>query len=492
MSDRLRVVVGTQREDLAIVEAAVQAFTASHDVPADGQQRVADVLLSLCSWVLDNAFAAGPAGELTVDIEMVSGGLRLLIADNGQPIASFGGESGAVPAELAEIAARTSDLRLFNLGGAGKRLSAAMSMPGIEATAADLPADYTGEAPRSSATPEDVTIRDAGPSDAAAISRLLYGTYGLGYPHDDFYDPTWLGQRLSDEEVRSTVALVDGEVIGHHAMLVEDPQGAVESGVAVVHPAFRGLGLVKRLVDHAIRRTTRDGIPAVLSRAVTHHPYSQRAERSLGFHTTGLMLAAAPGPTGTRVALLAAYLCLARDPRAINLPARYEQHLTAAYANAELKILPADAASARMAIPGAPAVATKRQGLTGMQGDAIITVSRWDPAAREGLIDALRLAVRADDKVVFADLDLNTLTTDELNEIVDLLLNYDFFYSGLMLYGQHGHDHLRMQALLTQDVVIDGLVLDSDFTRALSQSVFADIGLMPTPTSLSREMAGDQ
>ena len=473
MTGSVRVAIGSSHRDLAIVDAVAAAFATVQGIPDDDAQRLRQCVSRLTHWSLDRAYPGDESGELEVRLEAVLGGVHCQVADYGQPLAAFGGGLGPVPAELADVAATTRDLRLVNLGGEGKRLYATISVPGFSPVEPTADGSATGGGAPTDLKPDDVTIRDA-----LGIAKLLYGTYGLSYPHADFYRPRWLAEQISAGRIFSTVAVLGDQVIGHHAMLGEHHGGAVESGVAVVDPTFRGLGIVTRLAQHSIARVRAAGVPAVLSRAVTHHPYSQRAERSLGFHTTALMLASAPGQTG-RVALLAAYLCLQTPPRPVSTPGFYAEPLAAAYANVGLERSAPHPEAGCAELGDLPAITTEREGLTALPGAAVLTVARWGGDIRATLINALRLAVRSDDEVAYADLDLHSLDAAELDEIVELLRNYDFFYSGLMLFGRCGHDHLRLQAMLTHEVQIDNLVLDSDYSRSLRETVIADCGLLP-------------
>ncbi|MEI6624436.1 MAG: GNAT family N-acetyltransferase [Actinomycetes bacterium] len=485
MTESVQVVIGSGHRNLAIVDSVAAAFATVQRISDDDARRLRQCVGRLTRWSLDQAYAGDESGELEVLLEAVLGGVHCVVADHGQPLAAFGGGLGPVPAELADLAAITRDLRLVNLGGDGKRLHATIVIPGFvpaepaaDGEAAGGEAAARGGAP-AGLRPDDVTIRDARPGDAEGIAKLLYGTYGLSYPHADFYRPRWLAEQISTGGIFSTVAVIGDQVIGHHAMLSEHPGGAVESGVAVVDPAFRGLGIVTRLAHHSVARVRAAGVPAVLSRAVTHHPYSQRAERSLGFHTTALTLASAPGQTG-RIALLAAYLCLQTPARPVSMPGFYAEPLTAAYANVGLERSVPRPDTGRAELGDLPAVTTEREGLTDLPGAAVITIARWGGDTRATLINELRRMVRGDDEVAYADLDLHSLDTAELDEIVELLRNYDFFYSGLMLFGRCGHDHLRLQAMLTHQVQIDNLVLDSDYSRSLRDTVIDDCGLLPS------------
>ena len=45
-----------------------------------------------------------------------------------------------------------------------------------------------------------------------------------------------------------------------------------------------------------------------------------------------------------------------------------------------------------------------------------------------------------------------------------------------MLAGRAGHDHLRMQAMLSEQVELDHIVLDSEYAKGLREAIFSDRG----------------
>jgi len=105
---------------------------------------------------------------------------------------------------------------------------------------------------------------------------------------------------------------------------------------------------------------------------------------------------------------------------------------------------------------------------------SVITVSRWGDEGRSQMIDAVRSAVHHHDDVVYCDLDLETLTAEELDQAIGQLREFDFFYCGLALCASAGHDHLRMQSLMSDEVELEAIVLDSDYAKQLRETVFAD------------------
>ena len=86
----------------------------------------------------------------------------------------------------------------------------------------------------------------------------------------------------------------------------------------------------------------------------------------------------------------------------------------------------------------------------------------------------MRSAVATDAAMVYIDLDMHTLTREQLDDIREFLSYYDFFASGLMLYGNFGHDHIRLQAMLSRDLELDDIILLTESAQLVRAVVFRD------------------
>jgi serine/threonine-protein kinase RsbW len=482
VANRVRVAVGSDRRDLFLVDDLAEGFARARGLAEADRARLVEVVHRLVSWVNDSAYPNDQTGEIAVQLELAEGAVRVLVEDWGEPLAAFGGGLGPAPKELSAVDALTDDLRLVNLGREGKRLSASIPAEGVAPEELAALADFARQATPGEVTADRVEIVDATAEDAEAISKLLYVNYGLGYGHPDFYRPLWVSEQIEAGRVVSTVARLGGEVVGHHAMLREEGIEAGETGVAVVHPAYRGLGIFGRLFARTVERARGAGVPAIFGRAVTSHPYSQRAEHARGYRETALMLGSVPpgkpddDGVARRGASLLTYLPLDLAGRPVSFPGRYSELLAAAYANLELPVADADPSAALGALGELAPVSFDRDE---QRESAVISVGRWGEEERDALLNGLREAVRHHDDVAYCDLDLEALTAAELDEAVELLRTYDFFYCGLVLDGRAGHDHLRMQAILSDNVELEEIVLDSAYAKELRKSIYADRGWLP-------------
>ncbi len=482
MANRVRIAIGSELQEVEIVDAVVERFAAARGLSSADAAQLLAVVNRLALWVIEHAYAGDPTGELVVQLELAEAAVRVTIEDWGEPLAAFGGGLDDIPAELAAVGVITSDLRLVNLGRDGKRLSASVPAAGVAPEAHVALSQFGRESEHSELTADQVEVHDTRPQEVEAVSQLLYANYGLDYGHPDFYRPLWISEQIDQGRLLSTVAVLAGEVVGHHALILEHPEQAGETGVAVVHPAYRGLGIFNRLSEHTLERARAAKVEAVYARAVTGHPYSQRAEHSHGYRESALMLGSVPpgkGEDGTatpRGASLLTFLPLDHLPRAVALPQRYSEAVLAAYAHLNLEAAPSSAAAARVQLGERAAVAAERDE---QRGSSQITVSRWGDDGRAGLLAALRDAVQHHDDVVYCDLDIETLEREELDQAVELLREYDFFYCGLVLCAAADHDHLRLQAIMSDNVELEKIVLDSDYAQQLRAMIFADRGWLP-------------
>lgn len=474
MANRVRVSVGSEQNELNLVYSLASSFSKARGLSDKVESQLLDLIGQLGGWIIDRAYRDDPTGELAFQLELAEGEVRVTIEDWGEPVTSFGGGASPVPAELADADASTTDLRLVNLGREGKRLSFAIPAPEASSEVLAGYGHLMRSADPTEASSEDLEIRDSTAEDAEAISRLLFTNYGLGYGHPEFYRPLWLIEQLNSGHVASTVAVVSGEVIGHHALLLAEGEGSAETGIAVVHPAYRGLGAFGKLFDHTLQRAKGLGLDAVFGRAVTSHPYSQRAELSHGYLPSALMLGIVPvqgrDDMTARGATLVSFLPIKLSKREVNLPARYAEALKTIYTQLGLEAVEAGAPAASIGadLPAVTSVADDERSCS------TITVHRFSDETRPDLIKALRHSVHRHDDVAICDLDLHSLSAAELDGAVELLREYDFFFSGLMPFGPAGHDRLRLQALLTDNVELDQILLDSDAGEQLKTWVFED------------------
>lgn len=471
MADRVRLTAPSEHASSTLVEGLARQWCAALEISAADAEQVVVLTCAAVRFTLEHAYPGDPSGQIEITLDLSGGSVRVDVHDWGLPLASGGCELGALPSGLAELAPRAGDLRLINLGADGKRITFHVEVSHAIDTG---PEAHEFESPVRGGAGEDVRdrieIRDATPDDAETISQLLYSNYHLSYGHPDFYRPRWVAERIEAGLLLSSLAALDGEVIGHHAVMLEEGSSAAETGAAVVHPAYRGLGIFTVLANHSTDRTHALGLEALWGRAVTVHPYSQRAALARGYRETGVLLGSVPArmemegiegaEAGRRTASILSYRMLRSTPRAVTLPARYADELEAAYANVGLETIGGTAP-----VPSTASISSLEEK---SRATALLSVSAWDEHA---VVHELRRALVHND-VVYIDLDLTSGAAPD--EAVEHLNDHGFFYAGLVLSGRDGHDSVRLQRLNADTIELERIVADSDVSQGILKTVLAD------------------
>jgi N-acetylglutamate synthase-like GNAT family acetyltransferase len=472
---RVKVTVRSDPGATALVAGVVAPFARAAGIPGTDTRRLRAVIEALVGFTLRHAYPDDPWGEIEVTLEAGAGVTLIDVHDWGLPLTSAGGDAGPLPAPLAALADEAHDLRLVNLGGDGKRLTAQVRTATAHPAPGPPAAPYGRVTHAAAANLRDaIRIRNASVDDAEGIARLLYENYHLSYVHPDFYRPRFLAGELTAGRLRSTVAVHEGRVIGHHAILTSADAGAAETGAAVVHSAYRGLGVFGRMFPHTVDRARGLGLAAIYGDAVTMHPFSQRAEHAHGYRPSALMLGMIPaavtmrsieaGHPERRTAAVRSYLPFEGTRRPVILPGGYEALLASLYDDLGLE-------RAAPAMPNGErdAVTTENDPTRGL---AFLRVRRWYPGAAEDLVRRVRDLLAGHADLLYADVDLGAVR--EPDAAVSCLNEHGFFLAGLLLHGPEGHDHMRLQRLNCQHVELDAIVCDSRTSQRLKQHVLED------------------
>jgi len=471
---RVKATVPSDASASSLVLALVSAFAEVSGIRGDDAQRLDTVVRGLVSFTLDHAYPDDDLGEIEVILEADADLVHVTVHDWGLPLMSAGGVFGPLPEPLARLEPEAQSLQLLNLGSGGKRL------------VADVPVRSSGDgragqnhleaAPPRTEKPDAIEVRAATAVDAEAIAQLLYESYHLSYVHQNFYFPRYLIAAIASEELLSAVAVHNGRVIGHHALMPLPGIPSAETGAAVVHSAYRGLGLFGRLFEHTLDAAIQRGLAAVFGDAVTIHPFSQRAEASHGYRETALQLGMVPAQTTMRgfggqgpkrrTATLRSYRPFEVHARKVGLPAAYQELLESIYANVGHSVeargepvpLVGDAVTVEVDKP-------RRLGFLQLSG--------WDEESETAARQAVRDLLARHVDVVYLDLDL--MAVGDVDEATAVCNELGFFAAGLILHGRDGHDHLRLQLLDSREIELENVICDSSFAKMLKQKVLEDM-----------------
>ena len=271
----------------------------------------------------------------------------------------------------------------------------------------------------------------------------------------------------------STLALHEGRVIGHHAVMPVPGDRSAETGAAVVHSAYRGLGVFGRMFEQTLHAASERGLASVFGDAVTIHPFSQRAERSQGYRETALQPAwsrrarrcagsEARGRAGERPRSAPTDRSTARASGGASEPVR--ELLEAC--------TPTSVSPSRLAASRLPSRARSSRPTSTSRARSDSAPKSWEGEARTALhqhrasspVAACRRRLRGPRP---GDGGRRRRGERRANEL-------GFFAAGLVLHGADGHDHLRLQLLDSEEIELDEIVCDSPFAETLRRRVSED------------------
>ena len=276
---RVKVTVLSDASATSLVLALLPAFAAACGIRAEDERRLGAVIGQLVSFTLDNAYPDDDLGEIEVTLESGDGSVQVTMHDWGLPLTSAGGDFGPPPESLAALGPDVRNVLLMNLGSDGKRLAAEVTVrAGDEGRARRHHIEAAPRRARAGRSFRRDRGDDRDAQDAEAIAQLLYENYHLSYVHADFYRPRYLMAALASDGLLSAIAVHEGRVVGHHALMPLPGVPSAETGAAVVPLRLSGPRCLRPVVRAPLDAAIERGLASVFGDAVTIHPFSQRAE----------------------------------------------------------------------------------------------------------------------------------------------------------------------------------------------------------------------
>jgi anti-sigma regulatory factor (Ser/Thr protein kinase)/RimJ/RimL family protein N-acetyltransferase len=247
--------------------------------------------------VIQHAFENRPDEHFVVVVETRPAQFVVALEDRGLPMdwKRIEGDEG-VGFGMKLIKAFTDEVRFINLGLQGKRIEfikdfsreKSLKAEGEERDDAGASADIVrGDVP--------IEIRLMRPDEGASLARCLYRVYGYSYTEDAYF-PEKIRDLIESGLQVSLVALnMENEVVAHQGYKKSHPGSPVaEMGAGIVDPRYRGRGLFERIKKTSIDYGRDQGLYGLFIESVAVHPYSQKANRSLGARETGVLFGYLP------------------------------------------------------------------------------------------------------------------------------------------------------------------------------------------------------
>ena len=426
-----------------------------------------------------HAYPKGETGIIDVEIRFLPHGLNIEVHDMGLPM-DFERIYQTTSGGLKRIEEYVDELTFTNHGQKGKSFAIFKSHESTE-TFEDTMQPYSDLEDNSPASlkPSSITIRDYQPGDEEAISRLIYSNYTYSYYKSLFYYPKKIKELNEKGEIFSIVAEdANAGVVGHFALVKLAEANCAEIGVAVVHPDFKGHGIMNAMLERVLEKANEVHLHAIFGEAVMLHPFSQRANLSHGFGESALVLGIVPNTislrdknalhTDKRTAVLVAYKILQEKRKnALFLPKKYEELVSRIYANNHLKI--------EKAKPTGNKGQRVTYELSHYTNTATLVIDNLSEHIRSMIKHYLMLLYKKHVDMIFAD--INLMQCEQIDEVVKKLQKEGFVFSGVLFYRRNEDDYLRLQLVNSDNVETKNIVCYSDFCHELIETINKELSI---------------
>ena len=438
------------------IEPAVE-FVRSWGLKAGLTPEKADELALCADEVITDVvrFAFPPNEEhfFVVSVEIRPSEIELVLRELGEPFDPDAHpynreralEEGKFEGAGIEVVKHLSDHFLFlNKGRAGKEFRIVKRVPAKHITEL-LPESRLTEEPTAT---ENYVLKPVSPEDAEDISRLIYRTYRYTYPKEDLYYPERVRAYIErGEKFGVIVRTEEGEPVGYFAVIVKSDSPIGEVGEAVVSPAHRGKGIMKRMMASLIEMAKERGLLGLYGEAITVHTISQRVNAKFGFSSTALLLGTFPSARivgiesnyGQRISVVIDFLHLIeRKKEVFYAPVRYRKILKDIYRG-----LGVEAKAGRGRVGELPSVSKLSLNVNSSLGTAEIVVKKAGKDLIDRIVKKRNRLFEKGIEVVYVDF---PLFRPETKEIPDLK-PYGFVFAGLMPLFHDSKDYLRFQSV---------------------------------------------
>ena len=313
----------------------------------------------------------------------------------------------------------------------------------------------------------NIIIRDIKNGDGEDIVKLFEANYGFTYYKKNFYNPKTWEDMINSDFYYPVVAEFNGKIVGEFLLHLNDKYNG-EILAVVVHPEFKGRGLMNKMFDYLIQKAKLLDLYAIYGEAIMFHPFSQKANLKHGMIETALQLGEVASFIAQkeikfekRSATLVSYLVFKKNTKQIFLPKIYEKIIKDVYKKAGIKVINYKKNILK------PVISLWENRLLKIGG------IRIDGKVKnfENKFKILFAKAKLKYDMIYADVNLQT---KEINEVISFLNKNRFFYSGVLFFRYEGKDYLRLQYENKHNIEEKLNVCFSEYCKFLEKFVLND------------------
>lgn len=477
MKNSITLKIPNELGNCTIVTALIKSFCKKVNFNKSGCKELIKATRLLIRNAITHAYP-GQEGWIEVSLHTFGHGIRIDVRDWGVPMAkntfTLPDPDKSIETGFSLVHNLADSFHYKNLGKEGKvfTIIKRASLP------LSVCESITKKNPLRGRDKKNITIttRDFQKGDEESIARLVYQNYGLSFVKEEFYYPRKILEKQG-EKFLSIVALFEGEIIGHFALILMPDSNIAEVGVVVVDPDYKGLGTMNRMFDALIEKAKEIKLSAIFGSAVMYHIYSQKSNLYYGFCESALLIGKTIGSVQIegnkltekreRGSTLISYLFFGNRKRALSLPKRYSERILTCYQHCKISY----------------SLITKKKGSTFLHSHLLY---RYDPLSNIGeiiinsygkdfkykfhlLLNQLR---EKQCDMIYADINLEEIP--EINRVIKVLSSSNFFYSGILYLKHNDQDYLRLQNRNSDKIGKRNLVCYSEYCSGLLEYIHRD------------------
>ncbi|WP_281950540.1 GNAT family N-acetyltransferase [Nitrosophilus kaiyonis] len=483
MKNRFFIKLYNDIEYWELIKAFYEKLCSIISFPKKEAKELENAIKELFENAVIHAYSKNEEGEIEIEFELFDNGIKVDVKDKGLPFDPK--ILKMVPIDLKEknrglnrVFLLVDSFKYFNLGLHGKKFSILKYVP-ISLKLKENISYYSdiGDDLDKSAKElikDKLQVRLFEEGDEIWISKLIYKNYGYTYFKDIFYFPEKILQKEKSGDISSIVAQIDKKIVGHFALVKVPNSNIAEIGIAVVDPAYKGMGIMNEMFKLLINRAKELNLSAIFGEAVTFHPYSQKANAKYGFCPTALMLGEIHQMVklkghkypfrNRRGASLVDYKILKKFKKYIKVPSFYKDWVIKTYKNCSVDFeinKNIGEKEHKVFIEHNPKF-----------NIATIVIDNIDDDFEKQFKSIFEKTLSKHPDMIYADINLEEIS--DIDKTVKVLKEFDFFYSGVIFLRRKDIDYLRLQYEASEIIEEQNIVCYSDFCKELHNFILSD------------------
>ena len=312
----------------------------------------------------------------------------------------------------------------------------------------------------------EVKIRDYKSGDGEGVVELFLQNYGRTYYKRSFYSPKYWDEMAKSGNYYPIIAEIDSKVVGQFLLSVYD-EYIGEVGAVVVHPEYKGRGIMNRMFEYLLKRAEELNLSAVYGEAIMFHPFSQKANLKQGMVESALQLGEVASWISQkdikfekRSGVLVSFKLFNKKRRFVNIPKKYKRIVEDVYKRAKIRHF-------KNSRKIKPKIRIWENDL--LKIGSVVIDSKVANFREKFNKKFAYLKTKYD--MIYADVNLKS---ENVDNIVDFLNKRGFFYSGVLFYKYNGDDYLRLQYENTHNIEEKLNVCFSGYCKKLTRFVYGD------------------